>query len=60
MTYVKKDMQFAGKLRMCRSQNTLASSTNYEKAYIIDYGYKYEEPTQIYTLTPLNSNGHTG
>lgn len=31
---------------MCRHQNTLVNSTNYEKAYLIEYGYKYEDPTK--------------
>jgi hypothetical protein len=28
------------------------NSTNYEKAYLIEYGYKYEDPTRIYVLLP--------
>ena len=32
----------------------LANSTNYEKAYLIEYGYKYEKPSKIYTMTPLH------
>lgn len=53
MKYVKTDLPFAAKLRQCRDQNKLCNSNNYEKDYIIDYGYKFEEPTAIYQLSPL-------
>lgn len=53
MKYAKQELQFKSKLRQCRDQNKLCNSNNYEKDYIIDYGYKYESPTRIYQLTPL-------
>lgn len=52
--------QFQSKVRMCRHQNTLVNSTNYEKAYLIEYGYKYEDPTKIYTLKPNSSTTSNG
>lgn len=50
----KDETNFKAKLRQCRDQNRLANSNNYEKDYIIDFGYKYEDPTKIYSLVPLN------
>ena len=52
--------QFQSKVRMCRHQNTLVNSTNYEKAYLIEYGYKYEDPTKIYILKPNSNTSSNG
>ena len=50
-------MNFAAKLRQCRDTNRLNSSNNYEKDYIIDYGYKYDKNgsklDEVYQLTPM-------
>jgi hypothetical protein len=37
-------------LRLVKNLNNLSSSTDYEKKYIIYYGYKFEDPTVIYQL----------
>lgn len=59
-------------LRLVKNLNNLSSSTDYEKKYIIYYGYKFEDPTVIYQLNhdknevgkelnirKYNSNGKT-
>ena len=44
---------FAAKIRNAKDGNKLDSTQNYEKTYIIDYGYKYEAPEELYQLQPL-------
>lgn len=37
-------------MKLVKNLNNLSNSTDYEKKYIIYYGYKYEDPTIIYQL----------
>lgn len=53
MKFDRDDLTFANKVKQCRDQNKLTSSNNYERDYIIDYGYKKEKPELIYQLQPL-------
>ena len=53
MKFDRDDLTFANKIKQCRDQNKLTSSNNYERDYIIEYGYKKEKPDQIYQLQPL-------
>ena len=38
-------------LKLCKQQNQLQDSVNYEKKYVIIYGYKYEDPKTIYQIS---------
>jgi hypothetical protein len=37
-------------LKLVRNLNTLSNSPDYDKKYIVYWGYKYEDPTTIYQL----------
>ena len=37
-------------LKLCKSSNSLNASAHYEKKFIVQYGYKFEEPNQIYQI----------
>ena len=39
-------------LKHVKNLNNLQVSNNYEKHYIIYYGYKYEENKNIYVINP--------
>ena len=53
---IQKSYQFEAKskdgieqdLKLVKNLNNLSNSTDYEKKYIIYYGYKFEDPTIIY------------
>jgi len=40
-------------LKLCKQQNQLQDSVNYEKKYVVIYGYKFDKPDQIYKLSQL-------
>lgn len=58
MNVDKDNISFQNRVKQCRDQNKLSNynylhSNNYERDYIIDFGYKKDDPSKIYTLAPL-------
>ena len=48
-----ESIPFQSKVKQCRDQNKLSNSNNYERDYIVDFGYMKDDPSKIYTLEPL-------